>query len=87
MSTSLWVQWAGGWWWWVLRVLGFSHMHALGDFGQRHPSLRQGCLKEKTLENLEKYVVKDVSCADPHGPLPTLPSSVNSSWPLCAPPH
>lgn len=52
----------------MLRVLGFSHMHTLGDFGQLHPSLLQGCLKEKTLENLEKYVVKDVSHTDPCGP-------------------
>lgn len=47
--------------------------------------LLQGCLKEKTLENLEKYVAKDVSvtlslalvgspCAQEHTSLPTLPS-------------
>ncbi|KFQ70521.1 Cytosolic purine 5'-nucleotidase, partial [Phaethon lepturus] len=30
-----------------------------GGFGQTYPSPLQGCLKEKTLENLEKYVVKD----------------------------
>lgn len=54
-------------------------MVGAGILARLTPPLLQGCLKEKTLENLEKYVVKDVSCADPYGPLPTLPLSVNSS--------
>lgn len=55
----------------MLRVLGMPSP-TRGGFGQPSPSLPQGCLKEKTLENLEKYVVKDVSVRGPHGP-PTGP--------------
>lgn len=31
-----------GWWWRVLRGLGFSHMHTLGDFGQAYPTPSAG---------------------------------------------
>lgn len=50
------------------------------------PFLLQGCLKEKTLENLEKYVVKDVSCADPRGPSPLCsPQSIPHAIPTLPP--
>lgn len=42
-------------------MVGILPPLAWGGFGQTHRSPLQGCLKEKTLENLEKYVVKDVS--------------------------
>lgn len=46
----------------------------------RPPTPPQGCLKEKTLENVEKYVVKDVSVCEPPSTPPDPPQSP------CAPP-
>lgn len=69
----------------VLRALGMPPP-TLGRCLPDTPSPLQGCLKEKTLENLEKYVVKDVSVCGPlPGALPTPLPSAGSPWPPRAP--
>lgn len=53
----------------------------------RPPTPPQGCLKEKTLENVEKYVVKDVSVCEPPSTPPDPPQSPCAPpVPVCPPP-